>query len=185
MFSNILVATDLTEKSVLAIRLAAKLTAQTQGAQLTVLHVVDFPASLRDWSMPSFRKDSKLYDDLVARQVQAAEATLRAQIDELHMSTAAAIMHPILALVRTGSPAQTIASCADEHGVDVIIVARGKGGVLGSTAEQVVRMVGRTVLVAPVAGMRQLLKRRQNVIPFPTAKRRRSAAASSDGRSRS
>ena len=52
--------------------------------------------------------------------------------------------------MRVGKPAEVIAAAADELGADLIVVARGRGGRLGPNTERLVRMAGRTVLVAPV-----------------------------------
>jgi nucleotide-binding universal stress UspA family protein len=143
MFSKILIGTDLTSKSYNALRLAASL-AQGLSAELFVLHVIPLPAKLKGWSLPVVQ-ENKSYQIILQSQVAAAEVELGNQIRA--MCWASPKVHP---LVTVGDPPKTIAAMAKKLCVDIIVVARGSGGVLGSVAEQVVRMAGQTVLIAPI-----------------------------------
>jgi nucleotide-binding universal stress UspA family protein len=143
MFRNIVVCTDLTSVSLVALRMAVKL-ACDNGASLTALHVVPLPPAIRHWSAPVFRSDVKVYRELLDRQLEAHNLELRRQL-----VAAGAGELEIRCLVRAGLPAEVIATTADELGADLIVVARGRGGQLGSTTAHTVRLAGRTVLVAP------------------------------------
>ncbi|MEZ4398654.1 MAG: universal stress protein [Kofleriaceae bacterium] len=170
MFRRILVATDLTAQASVALRLA-RVQAATHGAAIVVAHVLSMPAELRRWGGQLFRDDTKTYDALLERQRGAAEQTLARQV------AAAKLVSPrgVRLVVRTGNPPEVLAALVDEVDADLVIVARGRGGKLGPVAEQLVRLVGRTVMVAPV----KLPPSIARGIPQPVAKptRRRRAAA--------
>jgi nucleotide-binding universal stress UspA family protein len=145
MFKVILACTDLTPLSDDALRDAFQL-AKINHASVVALHVVPLPTELRHWSAPLFNEDMKTYREFVARQLASARQALGRQLAALGVpasETAAELT------VRSGVPAEVIAATADELGVDLIVIARGRGGKLGSTTEHVVRLAGRTVLVAP------------------------------------
>lgn len=145
MFKNILVCSDLTPGSAAAIR-AALAFDPPQAGGICALHVVPLPAQIRRWAAPVFKDDVKLYFDLLERQVKQAQLELERQVNRL-----AGGAPPAGLVVRavSGDPASMIASTADDLHSDLIIVARGRRGILGFIAEQVVRMTGRTVLVVP------------------------------------
>jgi nucleotide-binding universal stress UspA family protein len=150
MFKRILACTDLTMASAPALRCAAGQMEPGQS-RLTVLHVVPLPPEIKKWSLPIFAADVKVYRQLLDRQIAAAKAELERQLRSVVGKTAAVAIR-----VRSGDAADVIARSADEIGADLIVVARGHGGKLGHTAERVVRLVGRTVLVAPVRNARSL-----------------------------
>jgi nucleotide-binding universal stress UspA family protein len=149
MFRKILIATDLTSKSLNALRLAISL-ARGLSADLFVLHVIPMPAKLKGRSL-SLVKDKKFYQLVHRSQIAAAEIELRNQIRAIRWTSKK--VHP---LVTVGDPSKTIDAMAKELGVDVIVIARGSGGVLGSVADQVVRLAGQTILVAPIKWPRRL-----------------------------
>ncbi len=143
MFEQILVATDLTPISERAVELAVRL-ARTEGANLCIVHVVELPKVLKAWQRPGGMVDRQQYRAIVDNQVEAAKVELHHQIRWASQASRSV-------LIKVGEPAAEIARAALEVDADLLIVARGRGGRLGSTAERVVRLVGRTVLVAPVA----------------------------------
>jgi nucleotide-binding universal stress UspA family protein len=149
MFRKILIGTDLTSKSYNALRLAASL-AQGLSAELFVLHVISLPPKLKGWSSPVVQ-ENKSYKFILQSQVAAAEIELGNQIRAMCWASP-----KVLPLVTVGDPPKTIAAMAKKLCVDVIVVARGSGGVLGSVAEQVVRLTGQTVLVAPIKWPRRM-----------------------------
>jgi nucleotide-binding universal stress UspA family protein len=168
MFSKILLATDLENHSMPALRMAAALAA-AEDATLFVLHVVELPRALRRWSVPTARREQDAYRSILDRQVQAGGedlARLVARVPRCRGRTRT--------LVRVGPPADTIADTADELKADLIVVARGRGGRLGATSEKVVRLVGRTVLVAPV----KLGRGDLTVLPFLPLRSARGATRS-------
>jgi len=143
-FKSILVCSDLTPVSGSALELAVDL-ARDHLQSLHVLHVVTLPPEIKRWSQPLFSVDLKLYRQLLDRQLEAAKKELNRQLRPY-------LRGPVWpqTLVRAGLAAEVIAETANELAVDLIVVARGTGGALGPTAERVVRLAGRTVLVTPV-----------------------------------
>lgn len=168
MFTRILLATDLTEKSSAAMELALGL-AQTHRASLIALCVVGLPRRLQQWAAPVMRADLELYRELLSRQVESARKVLETRMARARDRLPAGIR----CIVRTGVPASEIAKASDEHRVDLIVVARGRRGALGSTAEQIVSLAGKAVLVAPVKLPTRL---RPPAVPPPGRPRRRATA---------
>jgi nucleotide-binding universal stress UspA family protein len=171
MFRTIVVCTDLTAVSLVALRMAVKL-ARDNDATLTALHVVPLPPALKHWSAPEFRTDLKLYRELLGRQLEAHVLELRRQV-----AAAGAGDLEVTYLVKAGLPAEVIATTADELGADLIVVARGRGGQLGSTTAHTVRLAGRTVLVAPVKEPESLRVGARGGVAKGAATGRRRAAA--------
>lgn len=145
MFKRILVASDLTEQSTGALKLAWRLAEAAEGT-VVVLHVVAMPAALRPWAGPMFRADLASYQTILDRQFEAARQRLESSASKAGVDPEHARF-----IVLAGSPASVIAKVADDVNADLIVVGRGTGGKLGPVAEHTVRLVGRTVMVAPVA----------------------------------
>lgn len=145
MFKRVLVGTDLLPQSSVALRMGNAL-ARANGAALVALHVVPMPAELRRWGDDLFKSELQSYRKILDRQAAAARADLEKAVARVSKRA----VRPVLCLVRVGKPAEVIAATADEIGADLIVVARGRDGVLGANTERLVRMAGRTVLVAPV-----------------------------------
>ena len=103
-----------------------------QPGQLVLATVVDYDAAELDWR---------------GRQETAQE--------HLDAARTLAAGHDLECEVHAGPPAQALAQCADQHGVDLIAVGRrGRGvsvRVLGSVAEDLVRRSPVPVLVAGVS----------------------------------
>lgn len=143
-----MIATDLTAQSASALRLAGAI-GQNFGAEIVVAHVVPMPGALRRWSHPSFRADLKSYGTVLTNQCTAAERDLERQVSTAGLSS----VRGVRTVVESGRPAPTLARLVEELNADLIIVGRGRGGKLGPVAEQLVRLIGRTVLVAPVRSL--------------------------------
>jgi universal stress protein A len=138
-FRRILVAIDFAESAEQALARAVEL-ARSESAELIILHVyIDLPA----------------YPEVTAGRVEAIYEEQRRWVeDELERRARTArgqglIVRP---LVRTGSPAGTIARVAAEERADLVVVGtHGRSGidrlVVGSVAERVVRHAPCPVLV--------------------------------------
>jgi nucleotide-binding universal stress UspA family protein len=170
MFQRILVASDLTPQSTAAMRLARGL-GQALGSKLVVAHVVPMPSELKRWSGAVFGDDLKAYKAVLERQSRAATKELDRQVTTAGLASTRGVR----AVVRSGLPAPVLAKLVEELDADLVIVARGRGGKLGPVAEQLVRLVGRTVLVAPVRGKRGATLGLPGVVP-PARPRRRAVA---------
>jgi nucleotide-binding universal stress UspA family protein len=145
MFKRVLVGTDLEAKSSVALRMGNAL-ARANGAELVALHVVPLPPELRRWGHDVFKQELRSYRKILDAQASAARTELEKTVARMTRRSS----RPVLCLVRVGEPAAVIAATADEIGADLIVTARGRDGVLGANTERLVRMAGRTILVAPV-----------------------------------
>lgn len=166
MFKKVLACSDLTPASASAIK-AALAICSLHDASMCAIHVVPLPPEIRRWSAPVFKDDVKVYQTLLERQTQQARQALERQVGQLAGRKALA---SLLVRVAAGDPATLIAEAADELHADLIIVARGRRGILGRVAEQVVRMTGRTVLVVP--GKSKVVPIRTAIRPEPKPVRR-------------
>lgn len=143
MFDRIVIGTDLTSQSAGAFHTALQIAAPS--SRLLVVHVIDMPPVLSRWESPKLKADIASYRDLLDRQIAAAERALHGQLATLELDVTR-----IAIAIRVGHPPTHIAAAADEHRAQVLVVGRGTGGWLGPVAEAVVRLSGRTVVVAPV-----------------------------------
>jgi nucleotide-binding universal stress UspA family protein len=131
-FRRVLVATDLSETSQGALKLAIEL-ARTLGSELTVLHTCEIPAY-------SYTPELAMAPvDLLSPVVDAARVRLTELMRQVHESCPGA-----RSLLEVGVPAERILSAASAAGADLIVVGtHGRRGVahalLGSVAEKVVR----------------------------------------------
>lgn len=144
MFNKILVVTDLTLNSDNALRMGIEL-ANLHNSSLTVLHVIP-DSGTQSGSYSLSNKDLLLYRSILKRQIEGAQFHLEDQL--LNYFGIRNLASP-KCLVKAGVPAAVISKVADSSKADLIIIARGRGGVLSTVAEHVIRFVGRTVLVAP------------------------------------
>jgi nucleotide-binding universal stress UspA family protein len=140
-YRRVLVPTDFSETSKLALRAAARL---APSARFALLHVYDLSFELRSWEIGSER--------LLALQ-QQYEPGLRAKLKELAAS--AGLDSGAVELdVRYGYPGQVIAIATRERQADLVAV--GTSGLtdiryvlLGSVAEHVLREAPADVLTVP------------------------------------
>jgi nucleotide-binding universal stress UspA family protein len=128
---KVLAATDLSEAGFPAVAAAAE-AAVLRGSTLTILHVVDAPAS------------EALRDD------GPGSAEWSAKVGSLTAFTAERGLHAAVVL-RQGAAAEAIVGCADELGADLIVVGtRARTGLMrlayGSVAETVARTASCSVL---------------------------------------
>lgn len=140
---RVLVGTDLSEGSRVALRRAAQL-ARQHDAHLELLHVAHAGSVLPDWlvrAQPALADEQELAADLRGRLTAIA---LEAGIDDTL---------PFSVEVRFGRSAQVLAERASEIPADLLVVgAQGESGivetVLGTTAQKVIRLADVPVLVA-------------------------------------
>src|SRR5215831_9142763 len=131
-FKHILAATDLSEPSQKAVRLATQL-ARNFKASLTVVHVFEYPRALYS--------PAALYaGDLVEPVLEEVEATMAQTLRSISRDIPQAS-----AKIRQGVPYEQILAAAKESGADLIVMGtRGRTGIahvmLGSVAEKVVRL---------------------------------------------
>jgi nucleotide-binding universal stress UspA family protein len=138
---HILAPTDFSDPSLQAIAYAFEL-AQTFGAKLSLLHVIELPV----YPMAVYPPLEELEQDArgaLARLLPEAEG---AHVDVTH-------------LVEIGLPYQKILQTAAAEKVDLIVIAtHGRTGlshlVLGSAAERVVRLAPCPVLTTRAASLR-------------------------------
>jgi universal stress protein A len=136
---HILAPTDFSDYSKQALSDALEL-AQTFGAKLSLLHVVEPSPYLGEFTPPTMGAD--LLSDL-ERQASAALAQLLPDAQEAKVEVTRA--------VAIGSPSQTIVETAEAEHVDLIVMAtHGRTGLshllIGSVAERVVRTAPCPVL---------------------------------------
>jgi universal stress protein E len=126
---RIVCATDFTARSDLALSRAVLLAQQT-GARLTLVHAVDARQSERQ----------------VRAQVNRAYVQLLSKVDQFSAQSAA-----IDVAVRAGGPLDVIAKVATEANADLVVLAapqpRRFDSIVGTTAERLLRAIGRPVLV--------------------------------------
>lgn len=127
---RIVCATDFTARSDLALSRAVLLARQI-GARLTLVHAVDPRQSERQ----------------VRAQVNRAYVQLLSKVDQGFGSESAAIDID----VRAGGPLDVIAKVASETNADLVVLAapqrRRLDSIVGTTAERLLRAIGRPVLV--------------------------------------
>jgi nucleotide-binding universal stress UspA family protein len=131
-FRHILVATDFSEASQPAVRLATELARQF-GASLTLLHAFEYPRALYS--------EAALYTgDFVEPVLEDAETRMA----EIVRGIDSDILE-VEAKIRQGVPHEQILAAAKECAADLIVMGtHGRTGVarllLGSVAEKVVRL---------------------------------------------
>ena len=133
MFDRILIPTDGSDPAKFAVKMALGL-AETHGATLPVLFIVDQPTSISGMGK-GFSGLDDLLDALEEKGHQTTE-TIVEQARERDIETTAA--------VRRGNPHDDVLTYANDHDIDVIVMGtHGRTGVkralLGSVTEDVVR----------------------------------------------
>jgi nucleotide-binding universal stress UspA family protein len=131
MAGRIVVATDLTPRSDMALRRAVLL-AQQSRARLTLVHAIDPRQAVR----------------AVRAQANRAYVKLLSTLDQV-LGAAAATSVDIA--VRAGSPLDVVAAVAEESHADLVVLAaprpRRFDSIVGTTAERLLRAIKRPVLV--------------------------------------
>jgi nucleotide-binding universal stress UspA family protein len=147
MYRNILVATDLLPTSLPALRDGLRF-AQSQGAALAVVYVMEVWMVERQWFAQVSKDDIAFHRSFLAREEEAVLREMRSQID--HARSDQRLDIGADTLVRQGRAPDEIVAVAAQRGSDLIVIGtRSRPGSLGSVAEQVVRIAGRPVLVVP------------------------------------
>jgi nucleotide-binding universal stress UspA family protein len=148
MYRNIVVATDLLPTSLPALRDGLRF-AQSQGAILAVVYVIEVWMVERQWFTRVSKEDIALHLSFLAREEEAVAHEMRSQIDRARSEQR--LDNQADTLVRQGRAPDEIVAVATQRGCDLIVIGtRARPGSLGSVAEQVVRIAGRAVLVVPV-----------------------------------
>ncbi|RLB47212.1 MAG: hypothetical protein DRJ42_25895 [Deltaproteobacteria bacterium] len=138
-FQNILVATDFSEASELAVG-AAPLIEGGAGKRVTLLHVVNTP---------------ELDPGVVEQEAEGSQDLETAVHDHLNRLRSSFLEHiedVKTAVIRSSNPANTICEFAADQGVDLILLGTtGRAGLarflIGSVAERVVRHAPCPVMV--------------------------------------
>lgn len=146
MFRRILIATDLTEASMPAIRMGLRL-AGLAGAEVVVLHVAEPPYGERRWRMPFEQSEEDFLRSLGLRHMEAAHRAVELQVERAGPGPGV----DVRTIVRTGVPADAIPDSAADVSAELIVMGtHGRKGVqhalLGSIAERVVRRAPCPVL---------------------------------------
>ncbi|MCS6304787.1 MAG: universal stress protein [Nitrospira sp.] len=142
---SILFATDGSTGSATAEVYACGL-AQSWGASLTVMSVLEFPPGMNpDYAV------NRLYLDELMKDVTTKLTDLKTR--------AVALGIPVQSYVATGIPSEEVLTVARTQGAELIVVGtRGKTGlehiVLGSTAERIIRRAPCPVLTVPMDAQR-------------------------------
>jgi nucleotide-binding universal stress UspA family protein len=137
---HILAPTDFSEGSIRALEYALGL-AQTYGAKLTLLHVVELPSYLVDGHAPA-HMSTALHDEM-QRQAQRELAHLLPETRDAQVAIARQVV--------MGVPYQKILETAAAEKIDCIVMAtHGRTGLshmlMGSVAERVLRLAPCPVL---------------------------------------
>jgi nucleotide-binding universal stress UspA family protein len=149
---EILVATDLSEESFAGIAFARDL-AESMGARIALVHVVDVVASLRDrWSQsPDFFERFPI-ERLATEALALAKARLAEVADRFGV---------VETIVTEGDPpARLLLRLATARGSDLLVLATrsrsGEGaGIVGGTTEKVLRRAPCPVLTVPRPARRE------------------------------
>jgi nucleotide-binding universal stress UspA family protein len=137
---RILVATDFSDLSTLAVRHAAAW-AQRYRSELVVLHTEEHPPLAGDFALANY------LSELTQAAREAATQEL-AQTVLLHVPFDVRVTRELI----TGLPAQTIEEYAAAHSIDLVVLGtHGRGGLvrflLGSVAESTLRLAQRPTLI--------------------------------------
>lgn len=144
-YRNVLVALDLSECSAMAVRAVQQLGLET-NAIVSVVHVFDAPAAGLMVQASSTKDQIREY---LAEEEKRAAGELATFLKDLELT-------PTRQIMKHGetSTAHTICAVAQETSADLIVVGtRGRTGIakalLGSVAEEVLRISDRDVLAVP------------------------------------
>lgn len=145
-FKHIVVATDFSEPSTRALDMCRELAASSTGCKVSLVHAYPTTMYAVQGVPAAPLTPSKQQLAEIAEQTEAALERLRGE----HLEGVPFVHVHLLACE---SPSQAIASFATEQGADLVIVgSHGRSGLakllVGSVAEQVVRLASCPVLVA-------------------------------------
>lgn len=133
-YKNILLATDLTPVCFETAKMAKEL-AQTHGAKLSLLHVVEAMPGYASGYIGAVDIERSLYDDAKANLAEMGTAI---EVPEAEQH------------IKIGSPKNVIINHADSVGADLIVIGshgrHGIGKLLGSTAAAILQGANCDVL---------------------------------------
>lgn len=137
MYKKILATLDGSEYSRLALKQAAEI-AQSSGAHLTSIHVLDLPPQLKSLKSYNLIKDQLMEE---GRKIISEAAEILAPYNISHEEK-----------ISSGSPGEEIIKEANEGGYELVAIgSRGlgevKGWLMGSVSRKVTQHVKSTVLV--------------------------------------
>lgn len=149
MYRRVLVASDLTELAVPALK-AAVAHARASGAKLTVLHVIEPLREARPWVTTLAPPDVEMFERLMEQEAGACRKMLA---DQLAGVMAGGPPVDCETIIVRGPSAETVVAEAAARQADLVVVGtHGRRGLkhmlLGSVAERIVRSAGCAVLVA-------------------------------------
>ena len=157
-YSDILVATDLSQSAINAFKHAVMMARRNQ-ARIHLLHVVpEVDASMRAYISALMAKGS--LDQFETQHEEDARLKIRRRLKQFAEDELANLPEDLERVVTVevalGHPVIKILETADRLNVDVIVMgAHGKGAIehafLGSTTEKVLRKTRRPVFVIPIA----------------------------------
>ncbi|MBD3233500.1 MAG: hypothetical protein GF315_07220 [candidate division Zixibacteria bacterium] len=146
MFNKIMFATDLSDRSLKALRYAVDL-AKSYDAEITMLHVVS--EFMNKDEMVMLRVSPQHFREA---QKQIAVSAKEIMEEELKRIGATKVKHKLI--LREGKPSREIINTANELEMDLLVITTlGRTGIdeklVGSTAEHIVRYCKIPVLTVP------------------------------------
>jgi nucleotide-binding universal stress UspA family protein len=111
MFRKLLVPVDFTEKNEAALSSAAEIASGSEGAQVTLLHVIETIEHIEFEEMADFY-----------RGLEARAAARLFQMEEKLKAAGVRVRHEVV----YGKRAETIVRYAEEHGTDLMILSSHK-----------------------------------------------------------
>jgi nucleotide-binding universal stress UspA family protein len=163
-FKRLLCPIDMSDFSLEALKMAVKIV-ESSGASMSLLHVIDNPFD--ELYMKSITQADPALIELYQRQPLRRSRIVAALVDHSEVLLRQ-FCHPwveriprVKYAVRTGDPFESIIDVAEDHRIDLIVLAtHGRTGLkrllIGNVAEKVVRYAPCPVLtVRPTTGRRK------------------------------
>ncbi|HTN72683.1 MAG TPA: universal stress protein [Methylomirabilota bacterium] len=169
-FKRILCPVDLSSFSLTAVKLAVKIT-ESSGAALYLLHVIDNPFD--ELYLSSITQTDPAAIDLYKNEFHQRSKILRATEEHSQVllkqfcHEAIESLPKVRYLVSSGDPFEEILDAAENHRIDLIVLAtHGRTGVkrliIGNVAEKVVRHAPCPVLTVKPRGARRKSKENES-----------------------
>jgi nucleotide-binding universal stress UspA family protein len=166
-FKRILCPIDMSEFSLEALKLGAKI-ADISGASMSLLHVIDNPFD--ELYMKSITQADPALFELYQKQPHRRSRIVAALVDHAEVMLKQFCHESIKQIprvrytVRTGDPFENIIDVAEDHRIDLIVLAtHGRTGLrrllIGNVAEKVVRHAPCPVLTVKPRGGSRAAKR--------------------------
>lgn len=154
MYRRILVASDLTEASMPAMRAALHL-ARRLDAEVIALHVTQPPYPANHWFVPQMPKEASFFREIAARERVAAERVLEQQVADARVEPHDGVA--TRTIVTSGIPSDVIVEVARQVEADLLVMGtHARKGlqhmVMGSVAERVLRTAPCPVLTVRAGG---------------------------------